>query len=248
MLAAGNANSNTDANAGEIQFKEMMCGKAGSKVIKVQLPSNVYNDWVKLGKGNEVGKLVINKPVKDIEEQQVRLVGTLACTCTGTECRLSLEPIRDVNLVVYNEDKEGYSLEGVVTHSGRSTVTHAGTKGSANGKNAKPATVARIVSEDQVKANEDEKPEEYKREAEGVRHRDEPAKKVAKTRGSLKEKFIDRLINAFTVTPELTLDQIKEKTGQERGFRFKDVLNEYCNCRDGIYTLKESTKALMGLK
>lgn len=237
----------------KINFSEVMSGNSGYKVIKIQLPSSIYDKWVRQKKGEVIGKITLDKPVKDIGEQQERNIGTLNCSCTEAKCSITLDPIKDNN-IVFNEDAEGYSIEGVLTHSCKAIVTQ---DPAADRKDdGRSAFSARVTTDKEIEMLERKKNAEASKQAAapiGVKrapareaHKAEPNKKAAKIGTIDKGEFVERLIKAFSGSPELTLDQIKEKTRQEGRFRFKGALEEYCNLKDGKYTLKDSIKGLIG--
>lgn len=253
--AAGNNNS-------KINFSEMMSGNSGYKVIKIQLPSSIYDSWVKQKKGQVLGKITLDKPLKDIGEEQERNSGTLNCSCTEAKCSISLDPIRDNNLIVFNENNNNneFSLEGVVTHSCRAVVTEkpiaskrsGGAAVIGRGSFAASVTTTKEyqkmsdkIEEERRKKNAETSERKRKLERERESRKVEPKKKVARSETMAKEEdFTDKLIKAFSSEKELTMDQIKERTKQEGRFKFKEVLERYCDNKGGKYSLKDSAKHL----
>lgn len=245
--------ASTGSDKNKIQYSEMMSGNSGYKVIKIQLPSTIYDNWSRKKRGEVLGKITLDKAIKGVDEQQERDRGTLTCSCTGAKCSLGLDPIKDNSLIVFNEDGEGFSLEGVVTHSCKAIVTEKPTINSSIAEAGKRNFTAQVMTGKEEKSKADERKAEASRiAAESVKHKrgaaietrkEEPSKKVSRT-GMTKEEFAEKLFRILMESDGLTLDEIKEKTHQIGRFKFKEVVDEYCDYKDGKYTLKASIRNL----
>lgn len=245
--------ASTGSGDNKIQYGEMMSGNSGYKVIKIQLPSSIYDTWARKKKGEVLGKITLDKAIKNVDEQQEKERGTLSCSCTRAKCSLTLDPVRDNSLIVFNEDGEGYSLEGVVTHSCKAIVTNNPSITKNSARAGKGSFTAHVISgKEDENASAERKAEAARIAAESVRHKrgaaveahkEEPSKKVARP-GLSKGDFAGKLHAILKDSEGLTLDEIKEKTGQGGRFKFKDVIDEYCDYNDGKYTLKPSFKNL----